>query len=165
MHEAWSGFNLSTQHRHAEHAALYRGMDFCWWKPQTRDACQSPPQAHIHEIPHTFSSAEIHTHTHTHRLDQQFILTGLHSQAAPHTVRSSMMRNGLASWGEWTATAWGRRNDWKERLPFIWERCAHTSFLEQQGHVRGKVPMSPSLIGAYLSALSLSHYGRSRMLC
>lgn len=47
----------------------------------------------------------------------------------------------------------------------VWERCVHTPFAEQQGHVRGKVPMSPSLIGAYPSALSLSHYGRGRMLC
>lgn len=47
----------------------------------------------------------------------------------------------------------------------VWERCVHTPFVEQQGHVRGKVPMSPSLIGAYPSALSLPHYGRGRMLC
>lgn len=72
------------------------------------------------------------------------------------------MQNGLASWGEWTATARGKKNDSKENLPFIWERCARTSFVEQQGHVRGKVPMSPSLIGAHHSALFLSHYGRSQ---
>lgn len=37
-------------------------------------------------------------------------------------------------------------------------------FFEQQGLVRGKVPVSPFLIGAHRSALSPSHFGRSRTL-
>lgn len=46
----------------------------------------------------------------------------------------------------------------------LYEKGTLTFFVEQRGHVRGKVPMSPSLIGAHHSALFLSHYGRSRML-
>lgn len=72
---------ISTQYRQAEHAALYRGMDFCWWKPRTRVACQKPPQAHIHKI--------THRHIHTQKLDQPFILTGTHTQAAPHTRKET----------------------------------------------------------------------------
>ena len=151
---------ISTQCRQTEHAALYSGVDFLLVGASDK---RCMPKA----APNTnFPSRGIHTvHTHTHKLDLQFILSGAHTQASPHTQRNSMKRNGLASWGEWTATARGRRNDRKESLSFIWERCAHTSFVEQRGRVRGKVPMSPSLIGAYPSALSLSHYGRSRMLC
>lgn len=159
MDEAWSWSNLSQPSTGKLNMLHYIGGWISrWWGPRTRDACQRLPRTHIF-LPEISIQC-----THTHKLDLQFILWGAHTQAAPHKQRNSMKRNGLASWGEWTATARGRRNDRKESLSFIWERCAHTSFVEQQGRVRGKVPMSPSLIGAYPSALSLSHYGRSRML-
>lgn len=139
MHWAWSRPKpTSTQYRKAhalcivQHAAQCRGLIFV--VETNRGAWQKPLKAHMHAhfVEETYA-------VHALKVDQQFILTGTHSEAAPHTKRNSMMQNGLASWSEWTATAWGRKNDRKESLPFIWERRSHF-FCGAAGTCQGQSP-------------------------
>lgn len=48
---------------------------------------------------------------------------------------------------------------------FLYDKGVLTLLLWSSRDSRGKVPVSPCLIGAYPSALFLSHYSGGRMLC
>lgn len=118
---AWS-MNLvqliSAQYMQAGHAALYRRMVFCWWKPKTRGTWQRTPGAQDKT--------------------QQFILTFRHTKAASHMKRNSMMQNALASWGDWTSTARGGWSDRKKKPSLCMRKVCSRFFCGAAGTCQGQ---------------------------
>lgn len=145
MHVTWSRFILSQ-------CSSGRMQDI--W--MDGDGFLSVEVLDVAHIPKTTASTHAHKRACAFSSTDFSLTSNSHSQAAG-SIKCKKKQH-VGKWVEFRRWINSKRSRLAEaNLSFSWNTSAHTSMVEQQGHIRGKTPMSPSLIGVYPSALSPSH--------